>query len=403
MTRLGRRSFLAATAATTVSAGLAARPARAEGDTIKLGNIVTTSGPLKTVGEPAMIVAQMAVAEINAAGGVNGRKLELIRYDTASDPSQAAVAARKLVEDDGVLALVGPFSSGETQVAMNVAERAHVVMMPNAASVPGLSNGKKYLWRLAQDEAIQFRRLLTSMKAHDILPKSAAILYISDEAVDADAGKRIYPALLTEFGVSVTPSIAIQYKTFDMAPQVAKVLEGKPDAVALAALTPSAAKVIQELRKQGFEGRIIGSQLFADPTNVRLFGPAGNGVLYMTGFWMHESPQSEKFTADFLTATKAAGMDKLGPFHTDAQTYDIVYLLKQAMEKAQVTGDPAKVAAEREAIRDAISGIRFTGILGRDICFNGQDATLPGYVIELKDQQWTLFDTAPAAACKTAA
>jgi len=76
------------------------------------------------------------------------------------------------------------------------------------------------------------------------------------------------------------------------------------------------------------------------------------------------------------------------------------YLLKQAMEKAGVTGDPAKLAQERTAVRDALKGIRSTGVTGDNTCFNAaRDAQLPGFVIEIKDMQWTLYDQHPAEAC----
>ena len=139
--------------------------------------------------------------EINAAGGVAGHKLVVTRYDSGSDPRQAAVAARKLIQDDKVLAIIGPFSSGETLVAVNDAERAHVVMMPAAASTPGLSAGKKYLFRLAQDEAVQFDRMLQTLRIQNIPTDKAAIIYISDEAVDAFAGTKIYPELMDKYGI----------------------------------------------------------------------------------------------------------------------------------------------------------------------------------------------------------
>jgi hypothetical protein len=77
-------------------------------DTIKIGNIVVTAGFLKSVGEPTLTAVDIAVDEINAAGGINGKPIELIRFDTGSDPKQASVGARKLAQDDEVLAIVGP-------------------------------------------------------------------------------------------------------------------------------------------------------------------------------------------------------------------------------------------------------------------------------------------------------
>ena len=70
------------------------------------------------------------------------------------------------------------------------------------------------------------------------------------------------------------------------------------------------------------------------------------------------------------------------------------------MEQVGVTGDPAKLEEEREAIVAGMQGVTFSGILGDDICFDGNDAELPGYIIEIKDGEWTKFDEAPADKCE---
>lgn len=393
---LHRRSFLAAgTAAALVSAS--ARSATGE---LRLGHICPSSGPLKSVAEPSIAAVDLAVDEINGRGGVDGRKLVISRYDSGSDPRQAAVAARKLITDDRVLAMIGPFSSGEVSVAVNDTERAHVVMMPGAASLPGLSKGKKYLFRLAQDEAVQFDRMLQTLEMRKIPASNVGIIYISDEAVDAFAGTRVYPELLEKHGMKHDNVVSITYKTFDVSPQIAKLLQGNPDVIAVAALVDQTDRIVHELRRQGFTGRIIGSQLFADPATGPLFGKDGDGVLLMTGFYPKISPEAMAFDEKFIAANAARGIKKSGAFHTDAQSYDIVHVLASAMAKAGVTGDPAKLDAEREAIGAAMVGITYTGVLGRDICFDGQDARLPGYAIEIRNSTWNLFETFAAAACK---
>lgn len=368
-------------------------------DTIKIGNIVATAGPLKGAAEPSLVAVDMAVREINAAGGINGKQVEIIRFETGSDPKQASVGTRKLAQDDNVLAILGPFSSGEASVAFNDAERLKILMMPNAASSPGLTEGRKYAWRLTEDESKQFSRLLKSIKSHGIKSDTAEIVYISEEAVSNASGTKLYPALFKAAGITFGEPIAVQYKSFDMSAQAAKILQSNPDIVAIAALPDSASKVIKELRRQGYKGQIIGSQIFADPTVATLFGEEGNGTILVAGFWKDTNAKSQAFNKTFVEEVNKKGMHKAGAHHSDAQSYDAIYLMKQVMEKAGVTGDPAKVADEREAIVQAMSGVKFSGVLGDNICFAGHDAELPGYVIQIKDGQWTKFDEAPADVC----
>ena len=110
----------------------------------------------------------------------------------------------------------------------------------------------------------------------------------------------------------------------------------------MAALPEQADKVIHELRRQGFTGRIIGSQLFADPNTGKLFGKDGDGVLLMTGFWPGSSPEAADFETKFIAGNAAKGIVKAGAFHTDAQSYDIVTVLKTAMLKAAVHRRPGE-------------------------------------------------------------
>lgn len=397
---MSRTASRFAAAGLVAAAGIlaSAAPGLAEG-TIKIGNIVAASGPLKGPGEPSVVAVDIAVEEINAKGGINGKPIELIRYDTGSDPKQASVAARKLIQDDGVLAIVGPFSSGEARIALNDAERLETLMMPTSSSAPGLTEGKQYSYRLTEDEQKQFGRLLAAIKAKGMDAKTADIVYISDDVVSNVTGTKVYPALLEQAGIAVGDSIPVQLKSFDMSAQAAKILQDKPDLVAIAGLPDQASKVIKELRRQGFDGQFIGSQIFADPNVVELFGPEGDGTLLVASFWKGRTPQSQAFDDKFVAEAKKRGIHKLGAHHSDAQAYDTVHLVKQAIETAGITGDPDKLAEERQAIVDAMDGIRFSGIIGDDVCFAGHDAELPAYVIQIKDGEWTKFDEVAADPC----
>lgn len=368
-------------------------------NTIKLGNIVVSSGVLKGPGEPSIAAVDIAVEEINAAGGVNGKKIELIRFETGSDPKQASVGARKMIQDDRVLAVIGPFSSGESSVAFNDAERLKTLMMPTSASAPNLTDDKRYAWRLTEDESKQFMRLLRSLKAKCIKSDTAEVVYISDEVVSNNAGTKLYPMLLDQAGIKHGSPIAVQYKSFDMSAQAAKIVQSNPDLVALAALPDPASKVVKELRRQGYQGRIIGSQIFADPNIGELMGAGGDGTFFVAGFWKDQSPQAKAFDSKLVATLNARGIHRLGAHHADAQAYDTVYLVKNLLEKTGATGDPAKLEQKREALVKALEGIRFSGVLGKDICFAGHDAELPGYIIELKGGVWNKFDEGPADKC----
>ena len=390
---MGTRGFLlAGAAALALASGVSA-------ETLKLGHITVQSGPLKGPGEPSIAAVEMAVAEINAAGGVNGKMLEVVQFDSASDPKQASLAARTLARDEGVLAIIGPFSSGEAAVAFNVAEREQIVMMSNASSAPGLTDGKEWAWRITEDEGKQFTRLMETLKAIDAPRASAEIVYVSDERIANVVGTALYPALFKAYGIPHGEPVAITYQSFDLAPQIAPVVAAAPDLVAVAGLPENAAKTIRELKRQGFAGTMIGSQIFSDPNILELFGDLAEGTTFMAGFHKDSSPAAAEFDAKFIAANAERGIRKLGAHHTDAQSYDAVYLFAQVMAEQGITGDPAKLAEERLAIREGLKTVSFSGVLGENICFEGTDAELPGYVIRIEGGAWTLLASHPADAC----
>jgi branched-chain amino acid transport system substrate-binding protein len=394
MTRATRRAVLAGTAAL-------AMPAIAQQRQIVIGLSMVKSGPLKTPGEATETAVDLALERINAGGGVNGMPIRLVKFDTGSDPRQAATATQKFAQDDGALAIVGPFSSGEAAVAFPVGERLGIVQMPNAASQPGLTGNFTYAWRLTEDEGKQFARLLASLRRKNVPISRSEIVFISDERISNVTGTALYPAALRAAGIPFGEPISFQARAFDLAPQVAQIMQRDAQVVALAATPDGAGRLLKELRRQGFRGRVIGSQIFADPNAVELFGEEGNGMLIVAGFWWDRNDATREFTLAFAAENARRGLSqKRIPHHTDAQGYDTLFLLRDAMVRANVTGDPARRAAERTAIRDALRGIRFSGVCGEDICFDAaRDAELPGFIVEVQNLEWRLFDSFPADAC----
>src|SRR5690242_17198634 len=142
--------LLTATALAVILSGTA------NADDILLGNLYSGAGPFATLAKTNEIAAQMAVDEINAAGGISGKKLKIVSFDTAGKPDQAVVGLRKLAEDDKVMAIIGPFSSGECRVAFPAAEREGVALMSMGSSAPNLAKGFNYAFRNTSDEAYMF-------------------------------------------------------------------------------------------------------------------------------------------------------------------------------------------------------------------------------------------------------
>ncbi len=391
---------LTATLSAVLAAGaLLAAPA-VQAHEIVLGASLAKTGRFATLARATETAIDIAVEEINAKGGVNGHPIKLVKFDTGGDPKQAVVAVRRFAQDDNALAVIGPFSSAEARVAFAAGERLGIVQMPNASSAPKLPDKFSYAYRMTESEFTQTIRLVTSMKKKGIPMKTGAIFYASDEFVSKIVGTVIMKTVLSKAGVQLMGDpIGFPNAAFDMSPQVSQIRGKGLDIVAVGAIIQPAVKIKQEMDRQGIKARLIGSQLFADPGVEKTFGAAGDGTLFATSYWYKRSERTRAFNKKYVALNKKRGINKPWPHHVDASAYDIIYVFKKAMEIAGTTGDVAKLKSERTAIRDALKDIRYTGITG-DICFESTgDAQLSGYIIELKNQEWTILDSHPPAPC----
>ena len=359
-----------------------------------LGLTHAKTGRYSGVGVGTEIAVDIAVAEINAAGGVNGRKLRVEKFDTGSEAKNAQVAAQKFAEDARALGIIGPFSSQEAQVGFAAGERLEIVQIPNAASAPGLTRDRKWAFRVTEDEGKQFGRLLKTLATKGgISNRTAAVMYPSDEFV----GKALaswMPNLLEANGWKmVIPAEGFPTNATDLSPHVTKLKGNSPGVLAFAGLPEGTAKVMKELRRQGHTSMLIGSQIFADPDIAKILGPDGEDATYVSWYWWDTNDRTRQFEKKFLDEARKRGVNKSGAHHVDASAYDIVYVYADAMRRAGISGDAAKLKAERTAIRDTLQSTNIDGVIGK-ICFSrDRDSELPAFIIRIKNGQRTLLDS----------
>ena len=383
-----------------VVAGIAYMAPVQAADEIVLGLSYGKTGLYSTINKTTEVAVDIAVAEINAAGGVNGKKIRIVKYDTAGDPKQAVVAVRKFARDDKALGVIGPFSSSEARVAFAAGEREKIVQIPNASSAPKLADKFSYAYRLTESEYLQFMRVVKTMKKRGAMKKSVAIMYGTDDVVSKAVGMYIMKPILTKEKVNITGPIGFATKAFDVSPQVSQLKGKNLDYVGLAGITPIAIRVLKEMRRQKINVPIIGAQIWADPEIVHGMGADGDNAVFAASYYYNLNKRTRDFKNKFVAAAAKQGIKKLWPHHVDASAYDIVYVFKKAMEVAKVTGNPKRVKAERTAIRDALLKTTFDLVQGK-VCFEKTgDAQLPAYIMTMKDKKWNLMDTHPALPCK---
>jgi len=300
----------------------------------------------------------------------------VLGLNMAKTPKQAQVATRTLAEDHNALAIIGPFSSGEARVAFGAGERIGIVQIPNAASTPGLAKDKPFAFRVTEDEGKQLNRMLSSLKRKGVNAKTAAIMYESDEFISKIVGTAVMPPGFKNVGIDlISEPEGFPHDAFDLSPQVAKIMQNPPDVIGVGAILDGAVKVLKEAQRQGFTGRMVGSQLFADPEIVGVVGPEADGTIFAAGFWWDLNDKTRAFTEKFNAANKERGIHSAFPHHVDAQAYEIVYLLAQVIGEASLTGEESKLKQERIAIRDQLRKTNYVGMLG-PVCFDADGDVL---------------------------
>lgn len=376
--------------------------ATAQAGPLPLGFTTAKSGNWVSLTRRNEIAVNLAVEEVNAAGGIHGRPIAIRTFDTASRPEQAAIATRQFAEDDGALAVIGPFSSSECRVAFPVGDRLGIAQMAIASSAPGLAAPFRFAFRNTSDEAYLFERLLSVVREKGIETRNAAIAYTTDEVIGRSMGTSVFPNLLQAAGIPVTGTVSFPVAAFDMSAQVAQMRGAAPDLVCMGGPPEPAIVLVREMRRQGMRGRIVGGTTIVDVNLPSRMGADGNGTLVSsTHFYNFDSPRAIAFRDEFVRRAQAAGeTGDLRPGMYDAAAHSIVHFYAAAMRQVRVTGERARLAAERAAIRDTLRAMRnvetIEGTLAR---FTEQgDALKTTYVLEVRDGNFVLVGSRPPPA-----
>jgi branched-chain amino acid transport system substrate-binding protein len=370
----------------------------ADAQDVLLGYLPAGGGPFATFSKTNLIAAQMAVEDINANGGIEGKRLRVVSFDTAGKPDQAVVGVRKFAEDDKVIAVIGPFSSSECRVAFPAAERAALPIMSMGSSAPKLAEPYTYAFRNTTDEGVMFSHVMQALKEHNYPIATGAIAYATDDVIAKTMGEIVLPKLMKAGGTDIKQSVTFQAQSFDFAAQVSQLKAEPTDLIGVGSGPEAATRLVQELRRQGDTSRLVAGSTISDPELPRLMGSAGDGTTIPTTFYGGQDDHTRKFEAEFIKRAKVEGIERTAAAQFDAATYDIVLIYAEAMRKGKVTGDPARLADERTIIRDQLRTMKDFPALEGPISFGSNgDALKPVYVLEMKDSKWTLLASYPAA------
>ena len=351
---------------------------------IKIGGLFAVTGPASFLGEPERNTAQMVVNEINAAGGIRGRRLELVAYDTQGDATRAVQAANRLIKEDRVVAIIGPSTTGDTMAVIPIAERAHVPLVSCAAGSKITSPVKRWVFKTAQNDALAVARIYEYLAGRKLT--RVAILTVSDGF--GSSGREQLKANAARYGIRIVSDDTYGPKDTDMTAQLTKIRGSQAQAIICWGTNPGPAVIARNARQIGLKIPLFMSHGVSSKKFIELAGDAAEGIILPSGrvIVADRLPNSDRqkkpllaFVKDYQRHYRAEGD------HFGGHAWDAVMLLKAAIERG---GDnPAASRDQREKIRT------FAGIGGvfsyspADHAGLNKDAFV---LVEVRNRDWTL-------------
>ena len=366
-----RRPALRAIAACTFALGAAALTSTAWAQsTIKLAHIVELSGGGATAGTNFKNGVELAVKEINAAGGILGKKIETTTSDTQSNPGVAKGLTQKAVDNE-VFAIFGPVFSGSIMVSMAESRRAEVPNWIGGEAANITEQGNPYVFRTSLTQASAMPKVARYITAKS---KNLAVLYVNNDF--GKGGLDMLRKALANSPTKLAAEISTEPGQVDWSAAVLRAKNSGADAVFVYTNEEESARALRELRKQGWDKPIIGETTLTGQKVIELAGEAANGAVAHVGLTVDAPiPEMLKFKANYYRDYKSISD------HNGIKGYTGVYILKAAIEKAG--------KLDRKAVAQAMKGLqissaKYPGVI-MDVHFDAKgDLDRESFMVEVK-------------------
>ena len=375
--------FVAASAAAVMALSLAgcsggsmddssSSSAKASGDSITIGTVTTNSGTAAAYGEAEVKGFELAVSEINAKGGINGKKVKLESMDDKGDATEASNAYNKLAGDNNVLAVAGPTISATTAAVAPLADQSKLVTIAPAATSDSIETGN-YLFRTCFKDSYQ-GEVAARFAAENLKVKKVAVLYGTGDPYSSGVGEAFAKAA-EKLGLEVVDKeSSSSADDTEYSAQLQKIqASGAELLYAPYYYSVAGPNIIPQARSVGFEGYVMGPDGY---DGLKLTGDKSqyNKTYYTTHYSADDNTNTK--VQDFIKSYKSKNNAEPNTFA--ALGYDTIYMIKQAIEKAGEN-------ATREDVRNAVAGMTFDGVTGKFTMDKSGSPTKSVTVLEMKD------------------
>lgn len=340
---------------------------------IKIGVVMPTTGPIAYDGRLTLNGIEMAVSEVNKAGGIKGNKIELFIEDSANVPATAVAAMEKLVGMQKVTGVIGDFGSSCTLAMMDVAQRSQTPLITPISLAPKITEmGNKWMFR-GCDNSAMIAKAFTKWAVNDKKVKKWAYI-----AINTDYGRgsvEAFNAELTKLGGKAVFTEYFNQGETDYYPIVTKLKASGADALCLFGETVDLSRVVSQFYEMGLGGKM----LVMDPTSgtfnekfIELAKKNANGIVGASRFVASiPTPAAKKFIADYKA------LYKINPEKYAQAGYDCMKMLATAIEKADST--------DRSKVRDALAAIKYEGPQGKAHFDAKNQLQISEYIVAVND------------------
>lgn len=334
-----------------------AQPLFAQTEPIKIFGLVELSGTGTTSGTNFNDGAKLAVKEINAAGGILGRKVEYTASDTQSQPQVAKALAVKAI-DEGAYVVMGPVFSGSILVSMAETRRAEIPNFTGGEAAAITQQGNPYIFRTSFTQTTAMPKVARYLK-DSLKAKSVAIIFTNNDF--GKGGRDVFVKALEPLGVKVVADVSTDPGQLDFSSAVLKVKQANADALFVYTNEEEAARCLRELRKQGYDKPIVGETVLTSQKVIELAGEAANGAVAHVGLTADApNPLIKSFAEKFQ---KEYGYK---PDHNGIKGYTAMYVVKAVTEKVGKL-DPKAFASAMHGVK--LSAKDYPGVL-MDVSFD---------------------------------
>ena len=336
----------------------------------RIGVMESVTGPGETYGNVAVQAKHMAVDEINAAGGVNGRMIELIVEDEKCNAQDAITAYRKLTDVDGVKIILGTSCSGAMLGAAPLAEGEGVVMFSGLATNPDIANAGDYIFRTAMSDA------QVGIDTGNVLwTDGVRTLATITEATDyAEGVRRTSVEQFEKRGGQVVGEERYASDVTDFRSQITKLLNANPDGLHVAAQSEfSGGTIVKQARELGYEGPIYSDIVPIGTTALEIAGDAANGMKAITADLDPANSKAQEVITNFREKYDYVTL----PWYLGS-AYDDVYITAECLKQTEDDQDA-------DGFRDCMYDVTWSGAIGNNYSFDedGEVVGLANVVVEI--------------------